>query len=152
MIDTFVRRAAPQDATALAELEVEARRGIEGQRGADRWLASVPVVGDRWAQRCADPGWLVLVGGIDDVVLGMLAAELPGDDGVAVIEQVFVSEGARELGLGDAMVEVVLEELRACGAKAVDATALPGDRQTKNLYERNGLTARLITVSRRLEG
>lgn len=150
MITTFVRRATVDDAVALAELEREARAGIVGTRGAKRWLDSVPAVGESWAARCEDPGWLVLVSGLDDFVFGLLAARLPGPDGVALIEQVFVAEGARELGLGDGMVEAALDALRDVGATAVDATVLPGDRSTKNLYERNGLTARLITVTRAL--
>ena len=36
------------------------------------------------------------------------------------------------------------------GASVLEGQALPGDRETKNLYERAGITARLITVSRRL--
>jgi hypothetical protein len=32
----------------------------------------------------------------------------------------------------------------------IDALALPGDRDTKNLYERNGIVARLITAAREL--
>ena len=36
------------------------------------------------------------------------------------------------------------------GAELVEGHALPGDRNIKNLYERAGVTARLITVSRRL--
>ena len=35
--------------------------------------------------------------------------------------------------------------------RVLEGHALPGDRETKNLYERAGITARLITVSRRLD-
>ena len=34
----------------------------------------------------------------------------------------------------------------------VDATALPGDRLTKNFFESNGFTARLLIMHRRLDG
>jgi hypothetical protein len=36
------------------------------------------------------------------------------------------------------------------GAEAVEGQALPGDRHTKNLYERAGIVARLITTYKRL--
>ena len=39
------------------------------------------------------------------------------------------------------------EEAEAAGARLLEGHALPGDRQTKNLYERAGIKARLITVS-----
>jgi GNAT superfamily N-acetyltransferase len=151
VIETFVRPSVSADAPAVAELEFEARTALQGQRGADRLLDAHPLVGSQWVERIEGPDWLVLVGGIDTVVLAYLVARVAGDDGVAFIEQVFVTEGARELGLGDGLVELALEELAARGAIAVDALALPGDRQTKNLFERNGLTARLITVTRRLD-
>jgi GNAT superfamily N-acetyltransferase len=69
---------------------------------------------------------------------------------VAVIDSVHVYEGARELGLGDDLVEWALGWARHHRATSVESWALPGDRDTKNLFERNGLTARLITVSREL--
>lgn len=150
MTDLFVRDALPDDADTLDDLERQARQALVGVRGGDRLLASLPAVGRHWRSRCADPRWQVAVAGLDGVVLGYVAAELAEPGGVAVIEQVYVHEGAREVGLGDALVERVLERLREAGASAVDATALPGDRQTKNLFERNGLTARLITVTRPL--
>lgn len=150
MSDLFVRRATGDDAAVLAALESDARAAIVDARGGTRLLAEVPEVGARWAARCSDPRWRVLVSGLDGVVLGYLAAELPEPAGVARVEQVYVDAGAREVGLGDAMVEQLLADVRDAGARAVDAVALPGDRETKNLFERNGLTARLITVTRPL--
>jgi GNAT superfamily N-acetyltransferase len=151
MTDIFLRHAVRSDVAALEALEAEARLALVGQRGADRLLDAQPPVGSAWLGRVEDPGWSVIVGGIDEVVLAYLAARGPDQAGVAFIEQVFVTEGARELGLGDGLVEKALESVASAGAIAVDALALPGDRQTKNLFERNGLTARLITVTRRLD-
>ena len=37
------------------------------------------------------------------------------------------------------------------GCAAVDALALPGDRTTKQRLEGSGFTARLLTLSRRLD-
>jgi len=39
---------------------------------------------------------------------------------------------------------------RAAGCAAIEGEALPGDRDVKNLYERAGITARLIVVSKAL--
>ena len=58
---------------------------------------------------------------------------------------------ARELGFGDALLAAMIDIGRSRGCRHVEAHALPGDRETKNLYERAGITARLITVSRRLD-
>jgi hypothetical protein len=39
----------------------------------------------------------------------------------------------------------------AAGAVGIEATALPGDRATKNFFETHGLVARALTVHRRLD-
>ena len=67
-----------------------------------------------------------------------------------VISTVYVDPGARELGLGDALLATLLDAARDAGMHALESTALPGDRDTKNLFERAGLVARLIVVSQRL--
>ena len=63
-------------------------------------------------------------------------------------EQVYVTPEARELGFGDGLLEAAIELARAQGAVAIEAEALPGDRETKNLYERAGVTARKLVVWR----
>ena len=88
---------------------------------------------------------------IDDgpgLVVGylVLVTALP----VAHVDQVYVTPDARELGFGDALLEAATDAAVEAGATVLEGNALPGDRETKNLYERAGVTARLITVSRRL--
>ena len=88
-----------------------------------------------------------------EAVVGFLVAGLLGDPmPVARIDQVFVEEDARELGFGDGLVAAALAWARQVGAELIEAETLPGDRNLKNLYERAGVTARLITVSKRLGG
>ena len=57
---------------------------------------------------------------------------------------------AREVGFGDALLESAVEAGRAAGCVVIEGEALPGDRDLKNLYERAGITARLIIVSKPL--
>ncbi len=147
MIDPLVRPATAADHDQLRQLEREARDALVGQRGGDRWLDEHPEVGDGWAGRCTDVD--VYVGSIDDVVIAYLVAEL-GDDAIVRIDQVWVTPEARELGFGDELLATAIEAARQRGAIAVEGQALPGDRHTKNLYERAGIVARLITTFRRL--
>jgi GNAT superfamily N-acetyltransferase len=147
VIDPIVRVARPDDAEQLRELEREARAAVVDQRGGERWLVEHPPVGDHWATRCAESD--VYVGCIDEVVIAYLVAEL-GDDSIVRIDQVWVTPEARELGFGDELLAVAIETARGRGAVAVEGQALPGDRHTKNLYERAGIVARLITTYRRL--
>ncbi len=147
MIDPLVRRATAADRDQLRQLEREARDALVGQRGGDRWLDEHPEVGEGWAERCNDVE--VYVGSIDEVVIAYLVAEL-GDDAIVRIDQVWVTPEARELGFGDELLATAIGAARQRGAVAVEGQALPGDRHTKNLYERAGIVARLITTFRRL--
>lgn len=152
MIDPDVRPADPDSGDDLAQLELlerEARAALDGQRGGDRWLVEHPEVGSGWAQRCRDRGVDVVVAHIGDVVVGYLVGIL-GDDRIIRVDQVWVTEMARENGFGDALLEHVIDRARANGAVAVEGESLPGDRHTKNLYERAGIVARLITTYRDL--
>jgi ribosomal protein S18 acetylase RimI-like enzyme len=147
MIDPVVRRADPanaDDLAALVLLEDEARAALVGQRGGDRWLVEHPHTDD-WSVRCGTSDVYVAV--IDEVVVGYLVADL-GDDRVVRIDQVWVTPEARELGFGDALLAEAIAASRAGGAVAVEGEALPGDRHTKNLFERAGIVARLITTFR----
>ena len=103
----------------------------------------LPAVDDAWVQRCASSDVYVAV--IDDVVVGFLVADL-GRDHVVRVDQVWVTPEARELGFGDELLATAIESARGRGAVAVEGQALPGDRHTKNLYERAGIVARLITT------
>jgi GNAT superfamily N-acetyltransferase len=147
VIDPIVRTAIADDHVALQALELEARAALVDQRGGERWLVEHPVVGDRWPERCRSAD--VYVGTIDDVVIAYLVAEL-GEDAIVRIDQVWVTPEARELGFGDELLATAIEAARARGAVAVEGQALPGDRHTKNLYERAGIVARLITTYRNL--
>lgn len=147
MIEPIVRPATADDAAQLHDLEREARVALVGQRGGDRWLVEHPAVDGGWAQRVVDAE--VFVGSIDDVVIAYLVAGVD-DDLVVRIDQVWVTPEARELGFGDELLARAIEFGRSNGAVAVEGQALPGDRHTKNLYERAGIVARLITTYRPL--
>ena len=127
MIDPDVRPATPDDAPQLAWLEAEARATLVELRGGERWLATHPSRGAQWETVVGAD--VVVAAHIGDVVVGYLTPQ------------------ARELGFGDAMLAAALERARAAGCELLEGSSLPGDRDTKNLYERAGIKARLITVS-----
>jgi GNAT superfamily N-acetyltransferase len=151
MIDPVVRPAHGADVDALRVLEAEARAALVDTRGGNRWLDEHPELGSGWP--AALERYQVFIAVLDvegvKVVVGYLVLDVDGT--IAHIEQVFVTPEARELGFGDALVEEAEGAARAAGATVLEGQALPGDRETKNLYERAGITARLITVSRRLD-
>ncbi len=150
-MDHFVRSADQGDADALRLLESEARAKLSQFRGGERLGNELPVVDDRWVERIDSDDWLVLVAGFDEVPLGYLCANMATTNSVPLIERVYVTVDVRQLGLGDGLVNAAIEACRQIGATAIDALALPGDRETKNLFERSGLTARLLIVSKSLD-
>lgn len=142
MIEPLVRDAEPGDVPELAWLESIARDHLPGQRGGDLWLARHPAQSPRWSS--VDAGE-VIVGLIDGVSVGYLRFHI--DDAVLYIDDVFVHPGAREVGFGDALLAGAIDRGVERGAVRIEAEALPGDRDTKNLYERAAITAKRITVS-----
>ncbi len=158
MIDPHVRRAELSDADVLSDVEAASRAALVDVRGGARWLDAHPQIGGGWATAIDER--TVFVGTIpaatagdyeSDVVVAMLVADLIADPMPVVrIDQVFVVPDARELGFGDALVAAAMDWAREVGAVLIEAETLPGDRNLKNLYERAGVTARLITVSKRL--
>jgi GNAT superfamily N-acetyltransferase len=146
MFDPTVRPATLDDLEVLHALERDARSALVDARGGQRWLETHVELGARWDESIASGN--VAVGHIDGVVVGFVQTSQHLD--VATVEQVYVDPGARQCGFGDELLAWALTVARARGATVFEAEALPGDRDTKNLYERAGITARLIVVSTRL--
>jgi GNAT superfamily N-acetyltransferase len=146
-MNQVVRPANHDDAAALHDLEAQARHALIDQRGGAALLAEQPAVGD-WRAAIEDHSRWIGVGELDGFVVGYIEMVSRGD--IADVRQIYVEEGARELGFGDEMLEAARGEAQRRGCSVLEGTALPGDRETKNLYERAGMTARKITVSTRL--
>jgi ribosomal protein S18 acetylase RimI-like enzyme len=148
VFDPTVRLACEGEVDQLELLEAEARAALILQRGGTRWLETHSARrADDWAAAIAADDVHVAV--LDGVVVGYLVSDTAGE--IARIDDVYVSPGARQVGFGDALIETVIEAARAAGCRAIEGEALPGDRETKNLYERAGITARLIIVAKSLE-
>lgn len=138
-LDTWVRVALEVDAAEIDMHRELSRRESTQYRG--RLDDECETTGDR----------VVLVGGIGDTIMGSLSAvETAG--GHWQILHVYVVQAAREVGIGDRLLSTCLATLSARGADWCGATALPGDRSTKNLFERHGLVAQAIIVGTSLSG
>ena len=93
------------------------------------------------------------LGCIDGVPVGYALARivpLPSGERLGVVEELYVDAEARDVGVGEALMDDVVAFCRAAGCVGVDAVALPGDRATKNFFETFGLVARAIVVHRSL--
>lgn len=152
------RHATPEDGGAVEALAREAIAELGVLRGGEVWrlhVARREPIGARVAdelQRDRSEGAAV-VGLVDDAVVGYGVSHLEalGDGSLlAVVDDLYVTPGARGVGLGEAMMDLLVEHARGAGARGIDALALPGDRATKNFFESFGLKARAIVVHRDL--
>lgn len=137
-----VRLAEPDDDDACRRLESECRSESAGAKGAAAFFA------EHGSDPYRDDGFTV-VADVEGSVVGFatIRVSVVNGESVATIDRVYVASAARGVGIGDALIAGVRRVAREWRCVRIDAYALPGDRGTKNLYERNGLTARLITAS-----
>jgi len=70
---------------------------------------------------------------------------------IASIKEIFVLKDARSVGVGESVIHSITNEAIEHNAIGIDSFALPGDRETKNFFETQGMVARLIHVYRPLE-
>jgi GNAT superfamily N-acetyltransferase len=155
-MEVTARVAVEADVPALVPLVAEGIAAVEGERGAELWLLEhaprAPLDAALHDLR-SNPATEVIAGCVDGVPVGVLVIErrdLVDGRSIARITLVFVHPRAREIGVGEALIGAASGWAEAAGCIGIDGLALPGDRRTKNLYERSGMTAREITVHREL--
>lgn len=150
------RAATVSDLPTLAGLARSAVAELRPTRGGELWArreARAEPLDDGLAAALDDPTRAVLVGTIDDVVVGyaIVRREVLRDGGVlGAVDDLYVEPDARGVGVGEALMDEVLAWCRRNRCEGVDAVALPGNRATKNFFERFGLVARAIVVHRDL--
>lgn len=150
------RPAVAEDLAAVALLAEAAIAELAPTRGGAVWsrreARSLPAI-DSIEAAHADPDQLVAVGTIDDTVVGYAAVRVEHlrDGGVlAVLDDLYVAAEGRGVGVGEAMMDLVLAWAEDRGCFGIDSVALPGNRATKNFFESFGLVARAIVVHRPL--
>lgn len=131
----FVRHASQDDLKTVNEHARASRAEASQYRGTVQ-------------QQTTDEPGLVLVAGVGTTIMGSATAQIHGNR--ADIVNIYVEPDAREIGIGDALLSQLVGELRRRKVSYVNAQALPGDRATKNLFERHGLIAQTIIVGKPL--
>ena len=150
------RQAVSEDLPRLAELARAAIEELRPTKGGELWArreARAEPVEESLAADVADDGTLVLAGTIDDVVVGYAVARTePLADGsvLARVTDLYAEPGAREVGVGEALLETIVKWATEQRCIGVDSLVLPGNRETKNFFESFGLVARAIVVHRPL--
>ena len=147
-----VRAATPEDLPAIIGLVDALRTELTPMRGGRIWAvreARSGPPGDAYGALLTDPSACVVVGTIDDVVVGFGVATIEAlNDGsrLGVVSELFVDGEARAVGVGEGMLEALVAFCGREGCVGVDAFALPGHRAAKNFFEESGFTARAIVM------
>ncbi|MDA8315324.1 MAG: GNAT family N-acetyltransferase [Actinomycetota bacterium] len=151
--------ARPDQLVTCARLLEEARDHAATLRGGPELLAAsqLPAAPDpiteQWLTRqWTGPERVLLAGTIDQTVVGVGAGHVTrrSAERVGVVDCCYVEAPARGVGVGTALAQALVGWFTAAACAAVDAPALPGDRETKQLFESQGLSARLLILRRRL--
>lgn len=146
--------ARPSDVEILGELAGQALHEAAGRRGGPLLLTASPLTRSPGALAgyLATSGHLLLAGRFAGAVVGVAAARrVTGEGGpIAVVDLLYVEPAARRVGVGDALMEDVVEWATASGCAGIDVTVLPGDQPSKAFFEGWGLTARSLVLHRAL--
>lgn len=152
------RLATSEDLPRFVEIFTDHAKHVADERGGDLMLkedglAAPDQLVDELSAAIASPTSIVVAGTFDGVIFGfgrMEVVDLNGNSLLARIRELIVTEPAREVGIGEAMMNLLLQQAESRGCFGIDAVALPGDRETKNFFESFGLKARKLIVHRSL--
>ena len=148
------RVANATDLRRLVELAREAIEELRPTKGGDVWARTAgraEPVEDALCSALTDHDHLVVVGAVEEAVVGYGVArfnELRDGGRLGVIGDLFVEPDFRGVGVGEAMMDLLVDWCEEQGCFGVDSVALPGNRPTKNFFETFGLVARAIVVHR----
>ena len=150
------RPASSDDLPRIAELARAAIAELRATKGGEVWArreARQEPIDDSLAADLANRDAIVLTGVIDDAVIGYAVAvteKLTDGRDLARLTDVYVEPEARGVGVGEALLDAVVEWAAERKCSGIDSLALPGNRETKNFFESFGLVARAIVVHRPL--
>ncbi len=152
---TDCRPAEIDDLEILEELIKTALAEVAGQRGGELYLLTEirqNFVG--LADELEDTKSRIVVGTYDSAVVGWgMASEIQISDDrkIGKIKELFVQSEARGVGVGEAIVSALIEWIQQQGCAGVEGTALPGNRDSKGIFERFGIKTRMLTLYKDLD-
>jgi GNAT superfamily N-acetyltransferase len=156
-MDEDVRAATRDDLPQLASLARAAIAELAPMKGGAVWAARearAEPVERGLATALDDPAHCVVAGTIDGVVVGygvIRYETLRDGTRMGVVEDIFVDEAARGVGIGELVMRELMAWGRARGCLGADVMALPGHRAAKNFFEESGFTARKIVMHHRFD-
>lgn len=155
-MEVRTRVGTESDVSVLVDLYRSFRESLTRERGGGTYL-SKEAFGEPleplFQEMVSDARRLVLLGLVDEVPVGLAVVrleELSDSSRSAIAEVLYVDRQAREVGVGESLLDAVSGWAAENGAGDLDVWVLPGIRESKNFLEGAGLVARLLVMHRRL--
>jgi ribosomal protein S18 acetylase RimI-like enzyme len=151
------RRATVDDLPAIIDLAGELRTELTPMRGGGLWAVTAAYpdpLHATFADLLERDDACVVVGTIDDTIVGFGAgsvAVLRDGTRLGQVAELFVTEEARAVSVGEAILAHLVAFCAEAGCDGVDAFALPGHRIAKNFFETAGFTARALVMHHSLK-
>ena len=151
-----VRNATSDDVETLSGFAAQLAHELIPMRGGALWAAQESLIeplGEAFTTLLASEDSSIIIGLLEGAPMGFGVAVLRRlNDGTLLgdITEIWVEPEARAVGLGELILASLTEFCAERGCIGVDARALPGHRQTKNFFEEQGFTARMLTMHRTL--
>lgn len=143
--------ATTADLPVLVEFWQMAVSDLDGQRGGVLLAGSLVVPDppeDDLRAAVGDEDRLLVLGSTDNADVGFASAHIDRmrREPVGVVDIVFVEPSARQIGVGEVVLNLVVAWCAERGCVGVDAPALPGNRAAKAFFEGHGFVARLLVM------
>lgn len=133
-----LRPIGRDDAAAVTELVARGLASAATHRGSEILTELVSAVDLAVAEG--------MIASHDGEACGLILWTRSGSD--MTIEVLYVEPRSRNIGLGERLVTEALDYAKSHGSTRVLGRALPGDRETKNVFERTGLVSQIIVVGK----
>jgi GNAT superfamily N-acetyltransferase len=149
------RLAEETDLDALVSLWERAVADLDGHRGG-ALLAGSLVRSDIRAfveHALTDRDRVMAIGSLDGVPVGIASAfaDRQRREAIGAMELIYVDPNARQVGVAEAMLELIWSWCATLRLAGLDAPALPGNRAAKAFFESHGFLARLLVMHRSLD-
>jgi GNAT superfamily N-acetyltransferase len=154
----MARLAGPRDVEELASLYESALNGLLAQRGGALFGAEFALeepVAETLARLIEDPTCCVVVGAYNNAVVGLALVHVAeprhgeGSD-QGIVRVFYVDSGARNVGVGEAMLNEVVAWCESRGCVGLSVPVPPGAREAKSFFEEMAFRARLLVMHRDL--
>jgi GNAT superfamily N-acetyltransferase len=147
-VEVTVRAATPADRPEIDRLRRLAFAERRAARDGELWAAidAPGIASSNPATHATSATYLGLIDAVAVAVTDIHRQDLADGGHLAVIDELYVEPGAREVSVGEYLLAAAIDWAAGQGCRGIDALVMPGAREAKNLFERMGLKARTITM------